>query len=1328
MDPQRPPSNWAENDDGDDNDVVMDENEGNINDKEEDYGSQDNGDNEEEVQVWELAESNRGETAPSDRTKEQQQRQRRRFQNNRRKKDLIQRLIRRSHGYPSFVSLLRVADQSEREAAAHYAKEGEGDAEDDDDDDDGEEEDDRDYDNFNTRTIRDKRDDDVFLQNSHAMLSLEETLERRQRLRQTIRINIDERLGLIPPQSTPQQTQSHQPTLQLSQRTPAGSSAAVPPVVSAADEGYYEGIISPMSILPEDQWHLSELHQWIRRNLQLFSATERDVLFSQAGRRTPTVQGKVGIRCIHCAKALSQDDKDEYDNSNAPSKASWPPGAVSYPTNVAAIYTACTMKPQLHFETTCPYLPMGEKAHLLRLMQAAPAVKRRRQQQQQPDATTAAFSSATQSIPASLYYTLSAKRLGLVDVADGIRFGRDLNLEPLPLETVRKRMELENDHEQQQMQQLTAMQSVPKLPPAAAVATPFVAVGVAHESSVLASPVHPPSQMELQSSLPIDPSTARTADEESERVLAEAVMEKDDPEKNLSRSQDKAKVTDYFFLTIRQMAVCHAVPVDFATKGKKTKLMRVGFAGFCCRHCMQADGLPSPSDFSCRSFSSAADNLSSSIANSFANHLQRCPSVPARLKKALSTYKRLHQRQLALLPYGSQRRLIHTLWARMRALDIPKEEMMKRIKDNPRALAPAPMVVASSSSPSAETHDLTAEPNSTRVAGESEGSVTRAEGAPVNSEASHFEPKKNVIASATTPDDFAPPERPIGFPQSDDPETLAELEEAEATWDPARNDNLILPSERYLVSDYVFLTMLQLKVAIPGASDAVRGRRVGSSSGMFMAGLCCIHCAEQPQVIIPSGRSFPSAPDNFASSLNSSLYAHMQACTYLPARTKVALANTRKLHSVQCSSLKFGSQRRFFNILYNRLKSLPLPDPGEIQSPIQEKKVKAMRVGDESATESLLRAGFMQVSCVGPDPSSSSMFLCIKCRMVPLQFRTSGSVISISCTGGTNSTVVESAKTHSDECMESGLNLNPVMAALNLAIKQDLAEGTTPQAVLGSNSYQALVHACVAGSKQLERVFVEGLMRLLRNKTTKSDSGDDTAGLWSAFPSTVDTSIVQSALEAFLFEHGGNASESSQLCKLNPHMAQFLLLIAPGLNAEDLGAVDNKRIGKDDNDETTQGSDIKPESSGSLGERKWAGNNSHGAMRIDEDLDQPDSDHHDVYEPGERKSPRVKRADFEQGERKSQRVRRAAVDRLVYDVDDDDDDDDEDNDDGNLDNDEIQLAGKAKMESHTTGGDRDNDDSGSGESAHDYDENGDDDDDAADADYGDDGEIGHDYD
>ena len=106
------------------------------------------------------------------------------------------------------------------------------------------------------------------------------------------------------------------------------------------------------------------------------------------------------------------------------------------------------------------------------------------------------------------------------------------------------------------------------------------------------------------------------------------------------------------------------------------------------------------------------------------------------------------------------------------------------------------------------------------------------------------------------------PERGAGFPVSNHPETVSLLQRYIETWDPKDNHCLIVPDDKNLVSDYVFLTIRQLKAALPTSSDSARIRRGVPVTSNF-PGVCCVHCADQPTAVMPSGRSFPSAPDNF---------------------------------------------------------------------------------------------------------------------------------------------------------------------------------------------------------------------------------------------------------------------------------------------------------------------------------------------------------------------------------------------------------------------------------------------------------------------------------
>jgi hypothetical protein len=136
-------------------------------------------------------------------------------------------------------------------------------------------------------------------------------------------------------------------------------------------------------------------------------------------------------------------------------------------------------------------------------------------------------------VPSAMYYTIAAKRIGLIDVEDGMRFGRDLSFEPLPFETIRAQIEDDIGG--------TA---------SAAVGDDAMATETVSSSTAAAS-------------------TGVRLAGDSEQVLAEAVAEPDDHDKLLSRSEDKSLVTDYIFLTIRQMAVCSAVPTQDISRSSR---------------------------------------------------------------------------------------------------------------------------------------------------------------------------------------------------------------------------------------------------------------------------------------------------------------------------------------------------------------------------------------------------------------------------------------------------------------------------------------------------------------------------------------------------------------------------------------------------------------------------------------------------------------------------------------------------------------------------------------------------------------------------------------
>ena len=943
-------------------------------------------------------------------------------------------------------------------------------------------------------------------------------------------------------------------------------------VMSPGEEGWYEGS-TPLA-LPEDKEYLGELQQLIRSNLELFTATDIDVQMSQAGRRIPTVRGKVGIRCIHCARAAAE----ALAEPNAPAdpvsiRGLWPPGAVSYPVTISGLTSACSQKPQLHFEH-CPNLPLRTRARFWNILQ-----KSRSNQTHDPtvDASPPSVRKRKRSgeINVQLYYLISCARLGIVEYKDGLRFGRDIKLDPLPFSVCRAQVEREHPEfaPKGQRQSLDAVSSRHLVTSSSVTLSLTPPARVASSShATYAGTASSPPPAARNGAMPDEAMSAKlTVDDESKKVLADAIAEPDDPTRLIGRASDKALVTDYMFLTVRQMAICHAGPQDFSTRGKKTKLMRHGFAGFCCRYCAQAGGggvggtMLGGMDYSCRSFSSVPDNLASAISNSFIIHLQKCLRTPAPIKHALSAYKRLHTRQMQLLPYGSQRKLFHLLWDRLREADIPQDQVETLIVEREVAPARPP--------PPASRTVMEAKPDAI-----SSATTTAAA-------ANHGDPTLPDVAPpvATVMDATRENARNAAFPVCSDAQTQAILQKFEEDWDQAENDNLITKDQRWLVSDYVFLCMRQLKIAVPTAADFMGNRR--NNIVQRLAGFQCRHCCDEQPPVVPSGRSFPSAPDNMASALNSSLYNHMQHCPKLPFELKQALIQLRKIHSAQCQSLTFGSQRRFFNQVYSMLKEIPI-DASLLNPPPSTTPAKADATprhknrrshSKSAATTATLTSSWTMVSEVLSKyhfAQGSSYIQCLKCRMVPFELRAPGSLLFHVPDRWTAEQVLQQ---HSEDCAGDGIHLGLAGHALGQIVLQ-----------YGSQSIQGLaftnlVAQVVAGQNSLIRVFTHDILQdptfldvVSTSKTgagatgpsdfppamtaatmkTNSDpiSGEsqnprsttttNTCQLWRQLPSDIDFDKVQAAFEGLADKLGLTETNDNRL-EDHVRFIRFLQIISP---------------------------------------------------------------------------------------------------------------------------------------------------------------------------------------
>ena len=138
----------------------------------------------------------------------------------------------------------------------------------------------------------------------------------------------------------------------------------------------------------EDKMALSPLRCFLRSQVCAFSATAEDIAV-----RAPTTfsisVGQVGIGCIHCV--------------NQPSKLR-SNRAVCFPFSISRIYQSVADIQRFHFGE-CKMLPDDVKAKFLSLQKAS--------------------SKGSKGLATRQYWITSAKKLGLADTPNGIRFARD---------------------------------------------------------------------------------------------------------------------------------------------------------------------------------------------------------------------------------------------------------------------------------------------------------------------------------------------------------------------------------------------------------------------------------------------------------------------------------------------------------------------------------------------------------------------------------------------------------------------------------------------------------------------------------------------------------------------------------------------------------------------------------------------------------------------------------------------------------------------------------------------------------------------------------------
>lgn len=136
--------------------------------------------------------------------------------------------------------------------------------------------------------------------------------------------------------------------------------------------------------IPEDKEWLSEKDCYIRKQVEVFCATEEDVVAAQIDRKNPISVGYIGLRCLHCSLSKGTDAVGH---------------AIAYPFSISGIYESVRELQRLHLDS-CDNLPASTRAKLESLKGAS------------------SLSSVLRK-----YYILAARALGLQDTKEGIRSG-----------------------------------------------------------------------------------------------------------------------------------------------------------------------------------------------------------------------------------------------------------------------------------------------------------------------------------------------------------------------------------------------------------------------------------------------------------------------------------------------------------------------------------------------------------------------------------------------------------------------------------------------------------------------------------------------------------------------------------------------------------------------------------------------------------------------------------------------------------------------------------------------------------------------------------------
>jgi hypothetical protein len=158
-------------------------------------------------------------------------------------------------------------------------------------------------------------------------------------------------MGILPPSSAHQQTATGRAASSLSSSHRSSTEAkSTPPPSSSIILG--TGKNPKLMHTRSDDESLSPYQCLVRRQIEIFEATEADIHTTAQGRNRPIVMGQIGIRCIHCGR-LPVEKRAR--------------GAVYFPSTLLSTYQTAQNMANTHLIKDCFEIPNAVREDLVRI-------------------------------------------------------------------------------------------------------------------------------------------------------------------------------------------------------------------------------------------------------------------------------------------------------------------------------------------------------------------------------------------------------------------------------------------------------------------------------------------------------------------------------------------------------------------------------------------------------------------------------------------------------------------------------------------------------------------------------------------------------------------------------------------------------------------------------------------------------------------------------------------------------------------------------------------------------------------------------------------------